>query len=165
MFTLRASLARMCQATGGKVRLIGQLQQSVRMSSAQARNSLGTNVHFTEKLDDGSIFVSRVPKELPAISEADLPPLIRKYEPVERKPLTNELQNSIRSLRNKDPAHWTVSRLAKKFDVPAQVVLMVAPCPEWRRKEIQLQADKEWENLGYKKRLIRINRLRRRLLW
>ncbi|KAJ2633881.1 hypothetical protein H4R22_000156 [Coemansia sp. RSA 1290] len=135
------------------------------MSSAQARSSLGTNIHFTETLEDGSIFVSRVPRQLPAISEADLPPPIRQHAPVEQKPLTAELRKTLVKLRNEDPAHWTVSRLAKKFDVSARTVLMAAPCPQWRREEIQRQADSEWEKLGYKKRLIRINRLRRRLLW
>ncbi|KAJ1647163.1 hypothetical protein LPJ64_001423 [Coemansia asiatica] len=135
------------------------------MSSAAARKSLGTNVHFTEKLEDGSIFVSRVPKTLPEISEADLPPALHEYKPVERRPLTAELKHAMTKLRNEDPAHWTVSKLAKKFDVPPQVVLMLAPCPKWRREEMQRQADQEWEALGYKKRLIRINRLRRRLLW
>ncbi|KAJ2227819.1 hypothetical protein GGF40_001035 [Coemansia sp. RSA 1286] len=141
------------------------LQQSAAMSSASARKSLGTNVHFTEQLEDGSVFVSRVPKNLPQITEADLPPALREYKPAERRPLTNELKHAMTKLRNEDPAHWTVSKLAKKFEVPPQVVLMLAPCPKWRREEIQGQADREWEALGYKKRLIRINRLRRRLLW
>ncbi|KAJ2644523.1 hypothetical protein GGF44_000575 [Coemansia sp. RSA 1694] len=139
--------------------------QRAAMSSAAARNSLGTNVHFTERLEDGSIFVSRVPKTMPEISEADLPPPVREYKPAQRKELTDELRHALVKLRNEDPGHWTVSKLAKKFDVPSQVVLMLAPCPKWRRVEIQQQADAEWEKLGYKKRLIRINRLRRRMLW
>ncbi|KAI7830005.1 mitochondrial ribosomal protein subunit L20-domain-containing protein [Kickxella alabastrina] len=135
------------------------------MSSAAARKSLGTNVHYTEKLDDGSIFVSRVPKTMPEISLADLPPPVREYKPATRKPLTDELKHAMFKLRNEDPAHWTVSKLAKKFEVPAQVVLMLAPAPKSRREAIQRQADKEWEKMGYKKRLIRLNRLRRRLMW
>ncbi|KAJ2878052.1 hypothetical protein IWW38_006419 [Coemansia aciculifera] len=102
---------------------------------------------------------------MPEISEADLPPPVRKYKPVQRKELTDELRHALVKLRNEDPAHWTVSKLAKKFDVPSQVVLMLAPSPKWRRVEIQQKADAEWEKLGYKKRLIRINRLRRRMLW
>ncbi|KAJ2040144.1 hypothetical protein IW146_008490 [Coemansia sp. RSA 922] len=141
------------------------LVQRAAMSSAAARNSLGTNVHFTEKLEDGSIFVSRVPKTMPEISLADLPPPVREYKPVQRKELTDELRHALVKLRSEDPGHWTVSKLAKKFDVPAQVVLMLAPCPKWRRAEIQQQADSEWEKMGYKKRLIKINRLRRRMLW
>ncbi|KAJ2797544.1 hypothetical protein H4S07_005921 [Coemansia furcata] len=141
------------------------LCQRAAMSSAAARNSLGTNVHFTEKLEDGSIFVSRVPKTMPEISLADLPPPVREYKPAQRKELTDELRHALAKLRSEDPGHWTVSKLAKKFDVPAQVVLMLAPSPKWRRVEIQQQADAEWEKLGYKKRLIRINRLRRRMLW
>ncbi|KAJ1849615.1 hypothetical protein LPJ70_000360 [Coemansia sp. RSA 2708] len=144
---------------------LARLPPSAGMSSAAARKSLGTNVHFTETLEDGSIFVSRVPKELPTLSEADLPPLVRKPKSAEATPLTPELQHALTKLRNEDPAHWTVSRLAKKFDVPRPAVLMLAPCPEWRRQEIQSKADAEWEQLGYKKRLIRINRLRRRLQW
>lgn len=140
--------------------------QKACMSSAVARRSLGMNVHFTETLDDGSIFVSRVPHSPSTnISEADLPPAIRKYKPTPNKEITSELRQAIVKLRNEDPAHWTVSRLAKKFDVPAPVVLSVAPCPKWRREEIQRQADAEWETLGYKKRLIRLDRLRRRLEW
>ncbi|KAJ2502268.1 hypothetical protein GGH96_001203 [Coemansia sp. RSA 1972] len=165
MFMLGASLGRIGRTAGEKLGHCGQLLQTVRMSSAQARNSLGTNVHFTEKLDDGSIFVSRVPKELPTITEADLPPPIRKYKSADIKQLPAETRRAVQDLRADDPQHWTVSRLAKKFDVPPRAVLKLAQCPEWRRQEIQLQADKEWENLGYKKRLIRINRLRRRLLW
>ncbi|KAJ2062222.1 hypothetical protein GGI17_002580 [Coemansia sp. S146] len=141
------------------------LGQRAAMSSAAARNSLGTNVHFTEKLEDGSIFVSRVPKTMPEINMADLPPPVREYKPVQRKELTDELRHALVKLRSEDPGHWTVSKLAKKFDVPAQVVLMLAPCPKWRRVEIQQQADSEWEKMGYKKRLIKINRLRRRMLW
>ncbi|KAJ2908031.1 hypothetical protein GGI21_003291 [Coemansia aciculifera] len=143
----------------------GLFGQRAAMSSAAARSSLGTNIYFTEKLEDGSIFVSRVPKTMPEISEADLPPPVRKYKPVQRKELTDELRHALVKLRNEDPAHWTVSKLAKKFDVPSQVVLMLAPSPKWRRVEIQQKADAEWEKLGYKKRLIRINRLRRRMLW
>ncbi|KAJ2726125.1 hypothetical protein GGI07_000764 [Coemansia sp. Benny D115] len=140
-------------------------QQTANMSSAAARKSLGTNIHFTEVLEDGSIFVSRVPKTLSEISEADLPPPIRKYTPREPTPITQELKHAMVKLRNEDPAHWTVSKLAKKFNVPPQIVFKVAPCPKERREALQRQADKEWENLGYKKRLIRINRLRRRLEW
>ncbi|KAJ2783244.1 hypothetical protein GGI15_002657 [Coemansia interrupta] len=154
------ALGRVLKAAGST-----WLRQTAAMSSAAARKSLGTNVHYTETLDDGSIFVSRVPKEMPAVSVADLPPPVREYKPAERKPLTAELKHAMAKLRNEDPAHWTVSRLAKKFDVPSQVVLMLAPSPKWRREEVQRQADQEWEKMGYKKRLIRINRLRRRLLW
>ncbi|KAI8325924.1 hypothetical protein GQ54DRAFT_295079 [Martensiomyces pterosporus] len=142
-----------------------RVQSTAFMSTAAARKSLGTNVHFTETLEDGSIFVSRVPKAMPEVSEADLPPPVREYKPTPRKPLTDELKHAIRKLRNEDPAHWTVSKLAKKFDVPPQAVLMSAPCPKWRREEIQRQADDEWEKMGYKRRLIKINRLRRRMLW
>ncbi|KAI9501270.1 hypothetical protein GGI25_000518 [Coemansia spiralis] len=139
--------------------------QSACMSSAVARKSLGMNVHFTEKLEDGSVFVSRVPEALTAISEADLPPPVRMNKPEPRIQVTEELRHAIFKLRNEDPAHWTVSKLAKKFDVSKKVVQMFAPCPKWRREEIQQKEDADWEKLGYKKRLIRINRLRRRLLW
>ncbi|KAJ2384687.1 hypothetical protein GGI23_006873, partial [Coemansia sp. RSA 2559] len=137
----------------------------VRMGSAVARKSLGTNVHFTETLEDGSIFVSRVPKTMPEISESDLPPLVRKYSLIPRKEITPEVRQSLISLRNEDPAQWTASKLAKKFDIPKQRVLAIAPCPQWRREEIHKAKDAEWEKLGYKKRLIRLNRVRRRLLW
>ncbi|KAJ2474231.1 hypothetical protein EV174_005628 [Coemansia sp. RSA 2320] len=157
---------RLSSVLGGTIKAAHRgLGQSMAMSSAVARSSLGTNVHFTERLEDGSIFVSRVPRVLPEISEADLPPPIREYKPAPRKELTSELRHALTKLRNEDPAHWTVSKLAKKFDVPSQLVLMVAPCPKWRREEIQRKADADWEKLGYKKRLIRINRLRRRMLW
>ncbi|KAJ2507580.1 hypothetical protein H4S06_003073 [Coemansia sp. BCRC 34490] len=116
-------------------------------------------------MEDGSVFVSRVPKTMPEISEADLPPLVREDKPAQRKELTNELIQSLIALRNEDPAQWTVSKLAKKFDIPKQLVLALAPCPQWRRDDIQKAKDSEWENLGYKKRLIRLNRIRRRLMW
>ncbi|KAJ2077265.1 hypothetical protein H4R24_005239 [Coemansia sp. RSA 988] len=142
-----------------------QIRQTVRQSSAIARKSLGTNIHYTEPLEDGSIFVSRVPKELPEVGEADLPPLIRTRAPPANKSLTDEDKRELVKLRNTEPARWTVSKLAKKFEIPPQLVLMIAQCPRWRQQEIQQNADKEWEKLGYKKRLIRLNRLRRRLLW
>ncbi|KAJ2213952.1 hypothetical protein EV179_003422 [Coemansia sp. RSA 487] len=102
---------------------------------------------------------------MPEISEADLPPPVREYKPVVRKEITSELRQSLISLRNEDPTQWTVSKLAKKFDIPKQLVLSIAPCPKWRREEIHQAKDAEWENLGYKKRLIRLNRVRRRLMW
>ncbi|KAJ2536075.1 hypothetical protein EV175_006842, partial [Coemansia sp. RSA 1933] len=87
------------------------------------------------------------------------------HTPVPRKEITPEMRQSMLALRNKDPAQWTASKLAKKFDIPKQRVLAVAPCPGWRREEIQQAKDAEWEKLGYKKRLIRLNRVRRRLMW
>ncbi|KAJ2748163.1 hypothetical protein IWQ56_007537 [Coemansia nantahalensis] len=135
------------------------------MSSAVARRSLGLNVHYTETLEDGSTFVSRVPRAMPALSEADLPPRVRELQPGPQTPVTDELRHAVVKLRDEDPAHWTVSRLAKKFGLSALAVLRIAQCPKWRRREIQTAADSEWARLGYKKRLIRIDRLRRRLLW
>ncbi|KAJ2616572.1 hypothetical protein H4S08_000729 [Coemansia sp. RSA 1365] len=159
MFAVCKTLIPTAQATAR------QMRQTVRLSSAIARKSLGTNIHYTETLEDGSIFVSRVPKMLPEVSEADLPPPIRTHVAPANKSLTDEEKRELVKLRNTDPARWTVSKLAKKFGIPSQLVLMTAPCPRWRQQEIQQDADKEWEKLGYKKRLIRLNRLRRRLLW
>ncbi|KAJ1735117.1 hypothetical protein LPJ61_000711 [Coemansia biformis] len=159
MFATGSALARLARAVGGRI------QPAAHMSSAAARKSLGMNVHYTEALEDGSTFVSRVPRTLPALSEADLPPRVREPRAVAQTPLTDELKHAVAKLRMEDPTHWTVSRLARKFSLSPRAVLRTAQCPEWRRQEIQRAADKEWERLGYKKRLIRINRLRRRLLW
>ncbi|KAJ2784160.1 hypothetical protein H4R18_001287 [Coemansia javaensis] len=132
-----------------------------------ATGPLGTNVHYTETLEDGSVFVARVPRTLPAVSEADLPPRVREPAPAPAAhvELTDQLRHAVAKLRAEDPAHWTVSRLAKKFGLPPHLVMRIAQCPAWRRHEIQQAADSEWARLGYKKRLIRLNRLRRRLLW
>ncbi|KAJ2160568.1 hypothetical protein GGF46_002164 [Coemansia sp. RSA 552] len=143
----------------------GRLLQAAPMSSATARKALGTGVQFTETLEDNSVFVSRVPETPPEISRADLPPRVRPHKPVPSKRLPKDKIQSLIKLRNEDPVRWTVSKLAKEFGVAPTAVLKLAPSPGWRQREVQLEADRAWEQLGYKKRLKRINRIRRRLLW
>ncbi|KAK9760290.1 hypothetical protein K7432_015854 [Basidiobolus ranarum] len=72
-------------------------------------------IYWESKLDDGSIFISRIPKQ-PIIPKAeDLPPTLKPVQP-KKYHLTEEDRLQIQELRNKNPSHWTRNRLAKKFD-------------------------------------------------
>ncbi|KAJ1920529.1 hypothetical protein H4219_001228 [Mycoemilia scoparia] len=135
-------------------------------SSASKAATAGNGIFgpITKTLNDGSLFVSRVPdaKTYEAVKEEDLPPAIGPMVQ-NKKHLTASDVQEIRRLRNEDPAHWTRSRLAKRFDCNPVFIGMVSKCPEWRLQEIQKENERKWLMTGYKRRLIKINRLRRRM--
>ncbi|KAJ1990279.1 hypothetical protein H4R33_001783 [Dimargaris cristalligena] len=124
-------------------------------------------VHARIPLDDGSEFIARVPLDAAALgplAETDLPPpLYPRREP--KPPLSAEQQAEVRQLRNDDPVQWTSKRLALKFDCDPVHISRIAPAPRSHIKNMIAKAELEWDQLGWKRRLIAINRVKRRALW
>ncbi|KAK9717139.1 hypothetical protein K7432_006414 [Basidiobolus ranarum] len=121
-------------------------------------------VYWESKLDDGSIFISRVPKQ-PIVPKAeDLPPTLRPVQP-KKYHLTEEDKRQIQELRNKNPSHWTRKRLAEKFDCSSLYISLIAPCPPQRKAILAAEKETKWNRMGYKRQQITINRQRRRELW
>ncbi|KAI8053764.1 mitochondrial ribosomal protein subunit L20-domain-containing protein [Syncephalis plumigaleata] len=134
--------------------------------------SLGTalaSAVYHRELSDGSVLVSRVPRVDTTNDQAneDLSSLPPPLKPIVEKKfhLTEADKQAMRELRIKDPTHWTQKRLADKFGCSRLFVALVAPCPEEQRQVLNEQVNKIRENHGYKRRLIGINRQRRRELW
>jgi hypothetical protein len=123
-------------------------------------------IFYTESLDDGSKFISRVPRSVDPIKIEDLPPAIRKSTPAPKKyHLTKEQVEEMRKLRNEDPHTWTRSKLAKKFDCSLTFVTMQAPAPKWYSDELMEKKTELWNEWGYKRQLIYVNKQRRRAQW
>ncbi|OMJ30330.1 54S ribosomal protein L20, mitochondrial [Smittium culicis] len=143
------------------------------------KNFFKTKIYSKYVMEDNSIFESRVEIAVPnskaikesTLSQAELPPLINKHDidsingTSNYVKLSDEQVTELVKLRNEDPVHWTRTRLAKKFGCSEVFVGMVAKCPKWRITQIQAENEAKWSKMGYKKRLIKINRIRRRLAW
>ncbi|ORY08134.1 hypothetical protein K493DRAFT_309939 [Basidiobolus meristosporus CBS 931.73] len=121
-------------------------------------------VYWESKLDDGSIFVSRVPKQAVVPKPEDLPPTLKPVQP-KKYHLTDEDKRQIQELRNQNPSHWTRKRLAEKFDCSPLYISLIAPCPPERKALLEAEKEKKWSRMGYKRQQITINRQRRRELW
>ncbi|OLY83329.1 54S ribosomal protein L20, mitochondrial [Smittium mucronatum] len=132
-------------------------------------NKFKTKIYSSVKLEDNSIFEARiplVPQTEPAvqITEADLPPLVStKYADKKYEIMNSDQIAEIIKLRNTDPVHWTRSKLAVKFGCSEVFIGMIAKCPKWRLEQIQQENEAKWSKMGYKKRMIKINRIRRRM--
>ncbi|KAJ1949443.1 hypothetical protein IWQ62_006732 [Dispira parvispora] len=124
-------------------------------------------VYDQRVLDDGSVFQARVPLDpqaLPTVTETDLPPPI--HPPREQKRhLSEEQITEIRELRAKDPAHWTNYRLAQKYNCNPVFISSVAPAPKEYIRQLCAKANEAWDKKGWKRRIITINRVKRRTLW
>ncbi|KAJ1928981.1 hypothetical protein IWQ60_001573 [Tieghemiomyces parasiticus] len=121
-------------------------------------------------LDDGSVFLARIPLDrpdpttTPQLTEADLPPLL--HPPRQgKKHITEAQKEEMRRLRNEDPVQWTSQRLAEKFDCNPVFVASIAPAPRSHIQNLCSKAEEAWEKKGWKRRLIAVNRIKRRALW
>ncbi|PVU90811.1 hypothetical protein BB559_004427 [Furculomyces boomerangus] len=143
------------------------LRRMFSFSSLPRNNSgeFGTRIFFTHKFEDNSVLESRIDLSPPkTISVADLPPPIHPTSSPS-KMLSESEKIEILQLRNQDPVHWTRNRLAKKFGCSPLYIGIIAKCPEWRIRQIQLENEQKWLRMGYKKRMIKINRIKRRFSW
>nr|CAG8465493.1 9946_t:CDS:1 [Entrophospora candida] len=146
---------------------------------------LSAPVYEEIKLDDGSVFVSRAPPSpipllLPSeqpqqnlqtnddnkniITMDKLPPPLKKIQK-KKYHLTDTDINSIKELRQKDPDKWTRSKLAKKFNCSQMYIGIVAPTTEERKARLKEQLMEQYSKMGYKKKFIKEERLRRRDMW
>ncbi|RKP07952.1 mitochondrial ribosomal protein subunit L20-domain-containing protein [Thamnocephalis sphaerospora] len=153
----------------GAVRVLARpaaFQQRAHASSltrGKTAAALASSV-YRRSLADGSLFVSRVPEKPTTPKPNQLPPPLKPT--VEKKyHLTEADQAEMRRLREEDPAHWTQKRLAEKFGCSRMFVALVAPCPTGRRAALESDLELVREKHGYKRRLIGLNRQRRRQLW
>ncbi|ORY06466.1 hypothetical protein K493DRAFT_310579 [Basidiobolus meristosporus CBS 931.73] len=121
-------------------------------------------IYWETKLDDGSTFVSRIPKQPIVPKPEDLPPTLKPVQP-KKYHLTEADKLNIQELRNANPTQWTRKRLAEKFDCSPLYISLVAPCPPERKAILELEKEKKWSRMGYKRQQITINRQRRRELW
>ncbi|KZT51421.1 hypothetical protein CALCODRAFT_414006, partial [Calocera cornea HHB12733] len=96
-----------------------------------------------------------------------LPPPMRKPREEKKNTVGPEVIAEIRRLRLEDPDINLPSVLAKQFGVSAQFVRIAAPLPKAiaRRHMEEYLASQGKEKWGYKKRLIRETRQKRKDYW
>ncbi|GAA5921025.1 hypothetical protein JCM3775_004057 [Rhodotorula graminis] len=115
------------------------------------------------------------PAAPPSANDHRLPPL-RTPAPVasgRTAPLSSTEVAELQQLRRSAPAHWTRSRLARKFGLAQQVVgtLGWGDGPEARRAErarrdqVDARQAKVEQRWGWKKEIAREERRRRRTMW
>ncbi|GBC02611.1 hypothetical protein RclHR1_04700013 [Rhizophagus clarus] len=121
-------------------------------------------IYEKKELEDGSIFISRVPLNSQNQSFDELPPPLK---PIKKKSyhLTQEQINEIKQLREQDPIKWTRKNLAEKFECSQFYIGIVAPVTEERRIELEEEYNQKINEMGWKKRFVRNERVRRRELW
>lgn len=121
-------------------------------------------IYEKKELEDGSVFISRVPLNSQNQSFDELPPPLK---PIKKKSyhLTQEQINEIKQLREQDPIKWTRKKLAEKFECSQFYIGIVAPISEERRIELEEEYNQKIERTGWKKRFVRNERARRRELW
>lgn len=94
-----------------------------------------------------------------------LPPVLRSGPPEKRYHLTPAQVEEMRSLRASDPETYTVSVLAKRFDCSRAFVQIAAPASNARRAVLDAESAKEQSGWGYRKRLQREIRQKRKSFW
>lgn len=129
-----------------------------------ATKSKTTNLKFktavptTETtLADGSIFIARE-APVPVSIQAKAAPLTAPYE--KQYNLTEQQMEEMRQLRREDPQTWTRKKLAEKFNCSQLFVAISAPLPPSAQSN-ETVASKD----GYRRKLIKENRQKRRELW
>ncbi|CAG8548851.1 18007_t:CDS:1 [Acaulospora morrowiae] len=118
-----------------------------------------------KKLDDGSLFISRVPLIPRKITVDKLPPPLRPVKELRKRKHTEEQKEEMRRLRWKNPKKYTCSALSKMFDCPSNMVARFAPLPPERKEILRAREEYAKNNMGWKKKVIRTERARRRALW
>ncbi|KAI9596171.1 mitochondrial ribosomal protein subunit L20-domain-containing protein [Syncephalis fuscata] len=169
MLFLGANMLRQSVVPARSILLKQQcMKVSTKAYSKSLAGALASSVYHRE-LADGSLLVSRVPQTntadaQPNSTSTTLPPPIKPI--VEKKfHLTAADKEAMRTLRAQDPVHWTQKRLAEKFGCSRLFVALTAPCPDAQRQVLTKKVEETREGHGYKRRLIGLNRQRRRQLW
>lgn len=130
------------------------------------------------QLDDGSVFIHRFHPEsdLP-LNSTQLPPQINKNQVIPEKlsespsgasehlKATQDMVEEMRRLRHQDPDYYTVSVLAKKFNVSKLFVLNAVPAPKERKAKVQRDDERYWESLSVVKKVRVLNRIKRKEMW
>ena len=116
------------------------------------------------QLSDGSLFIPIRNDPAPNVAKNTLPPPIRP-ENEKKYHLTEQEIQEMQHLRNEDPVKWTQKALAKKFNCSTMFVAMKTQASREYKLEKIAQLEQQKEMWGWKKRLIRHNRQRRRELW
>ncbi|CAG8522424.1 10956_t:CDS:1 [Funneliformis caledonium] len=121
-------------------------------------------IYARRELEDGSLFISRVPLSPQKISYDDLPPPLK---PIKEKSyhLTQEQVKEIQQLREQNPVKWSRKKLAEKFECSQLYIGIIAPVSKERRAQLEEEKNAEIEEMGWKKRFIRKERVRRREIW
>ncbi|KAJ1978576.1 hypothetical protein H4R34_003154 [Dimargaris verticillata] len=127
-----------------------------------------STVYDRRNLDDGSEFRSRVPLTAPTsfvpVAEADLPPALRPPRQ-KRERLTTAQVKEMQRLRAEDPKTWNQKRLSEAFGCSRYFVAIAAPAPKGHIETLCQEYEDAWANMGWKQRLIKLNRVKRRALW
>ncbi|RHZ45567.1 hypothetical protein Glove_669g4 [Diversispora epigaea] len=126
---------------------------------------LAAPVYGEKKLDDNSLFISRVPLTPPKITVDQLPPPLRPIKEQRKRKHTKEQIEEMKRLRASDPAKYSLSVLSKMFDCPSHIIAQFAPLPLERKAILEARKEYLYSKMGWKKRIIRAERIRRRALW
>ncbi|KAJ1972912.1 hypothetical protein H4R35_004417 [Dimargaris xerosporica] len=128
--------------------------------------SAASTVYERRNLDDGSEFRSRVPLTAPTspVAEADLPPALHPPRQ-KRERLTTAQVKEMQRLRAEDPKTWNQKRLSEAFGCSPYFVAIAAPAPKSHIEALCQEREEAWANMGWKQRLIKLNRVKRRALW
>ncbi|KAF8322456.1 hypothetical protein DL93DRAFT_2071215 [Clavulina sp. PMI_390] len=98
-------------------------------------------------------------------SSSHLPPVVGSGPPEKRYHLTPQQIGAMRHLRAEDPAHWTVSRLAKKFNCTPAFVQITAPASKARKVELEKELQEQKAGWGHRKTLLKAIKQKRREFW
>jgi hypothetical protein len=153
-----------------------QLQQKRFLRTHHSANVPTDTPRIT--LDDGSMFIHRYrpEPELP-VNSPQLPPQINKNQvlpenlsespsgPSQHLKATQDMVEEMRRLRHQDPDYYTVSVLAKKFNVSKLFILNAIPAPKERKTKVQRDDERYWESLSVVKKVRVLNRIKRKEMW
>ncbi|KAI9295462.1 hypothetical protein K502DRAFT_218887 [Neoconidiobolus thromboides FSU 785] len=148
-----------------KATIVNNLKTGISTSFKRYRHEVSKAIIYdTKTLEDGSKFISRVPSMEPKLSQ--LPPALNLKGPKGNfRQLTDMEIKEMQRLRLEDPALWTRSKLAKKFNCAERQVYLKAKANHEYHQCLQEKQKLEWQKLGFKRQLIFINRQRRRAEW
>lgn len=98
-------------------------------------------------------------------ASSNLPPVLGSGPPEKRYHLTPSQIEEMRALRASDPKKYTAGVLAKQFDCTVAFVQITAPASKTRRLALDTELQEQKDGWGYRKRLQREIRQKRRSLW
>ncbi|GAB5589958.1 hypothetical protein Unana1_04858 [Umbelopsis nana] len=110
-------------------------------------------------LPDGSIFITRLP--LSTTESAKAAPLLRKKAVTSSKTLGEAEIAEMQKLRIENPTQWTRKALAERFRC-SQFFVSIAT---GKKQPTVTQAAQDLSEIGYRKKVIYENRVKRRALW
>lgn len=142
-------------------------RQSVQQFRHYATKSKTTNLSSKPRvptseqvLPDGSIFITRLP--LSTVESVKAAPLLHKKTLASSKRLGEAEIAEIQKLREENPTQWTRKALAQRFGCSEFFVSIVAGK---KQSGAAAQVAEEMNDIGYRKKTILENRVKRRALW